>query len=152
MALASFQDLCASFCELLKVPTPELKADERGLLAFHVTLRGTVVDLAYRPEGNADHFFAVFEFGPLGEGAELAAQMQWLLDANFNLLQVNPPVFSRNPATGSAVLQYTCPLFETTASGLYELIDREIDRVSRWRERPPPNSTDAQPGVLHQFA
>jgi hypothetical protein len=162
MAVASFEDLCAGFCELLKVSPPELKADHRGLIAFHVTLRGAIVNLVHRPLASTEHFFVIFDMGPLGRsGDKAAAEMQTLLEANFNLLQVNPPVFSRNPATGEAVLQYIHPFFEATPASLYELIDKEIDRISHWRENLSTRDTgDGSPvatgrpplDMLHQFA
>jgi hypothetical protein len=135
MAVSSFEEMCAGFCELIAVSPPVLRADANGLVAFHVVLRNATVILAHRPATSKDHFFVLFELGPISGQAESAAtEMQALLEANFVLLQVNAPVFSRNPATGDAVLQYVFPLFDTTVTGLYELIDKEIDRLFRWRE------------------
>ena len=132
MAISSFDELCAGFCELAKVPAPRLVADDRGLVAFHVTLRGSVIDLAYRPTVCPDHFFVLFNFGPHGE--QNLARLKGLLEANFVLLQANAPVFSRNPATGDIVLQHACPLFEATPSDLWGLITREIERSARWHQ------------------
>ena len=39
MTIASFDDLCAGFCEIAKVPAPALQADAQGLIAFDVNLR-----------------------------------------------------------------------------------------------------------------
>jgi hypothetical protein len=142
MAVSTFDELCAGFCELIAVTPPVLNADANELVAFHVVRRDVTIILAHRPGSSKDHFFVLFELGPIANDAEdAAAQMQALLEANFVLLQVHPPVFSRNPASGDAVLQYAFPLFETTPNGLCELIDREIDRVLAWRERLPPNGS-----------
>ena len=102
MAVASFDELCAGFCEIVKVPTPVLKADALGLVAFHVVLRGTTVNLVHRPDESEDHIFILFELGPLSLGAaDSFMRMRSLLEANYALLQVHPPAYSRNPATGA---------------------------------------------------
>jgi hypothetical protein len=161
MAVASFKDLCAGFCEIVGSAPPALQADIEGLVAFHVTLRGATVNLVHYPEKSPGHFFVLFEYGPVGQdGADASEQLEALLDANF-VLDVHPPVFSRNPATGEVVLQHVCPLFEATPSGLYELINTGVDRVSQWRQ--PHQSmheagADSSPEwqrpaqVLHNFA
>lgn len=135
MAVASFEELCAGFCELVQVSPPPLKADAQGLVAFHVVLRGITVNFVHRPDVTPDHVFVIFELGALDHRSEHGfGQLEALLDANFALLQLNSPVFSRNPGTGDVVLQYIYPLFETTASSLYQLIEKEIDRISQWVE------------------
>jgi hypothetical protein len=138
MAIANFESLCAGFCELVKVTPPPLKADDQGLVAFHLVLRGQTVNLVHRPDTSPDHFFVLFDLGPISHGSpdtqDSAARFQALLDANYVLLELNPPVFSRNPATGEAVLQYVFSLFEITPNHLYELIDEGIDQISRWLE------------------
>ncbi len=137
MAIASFNDLCAGFCDLVKVTPPLLKADAQGRVAFHVVLRETIVNLVHCPDESPGYAFVVFEFGPLGQdGAVAHDQAQVLLGANFNLLQVHPPVFSINPATGDAVLQYIYPLFEATPHDLYELVDQGVDHIAHWRAGP----------------
>ncbi len=135
MAVGSFEALCAGFCEIVHVPPPELRVDANGLVGFHVVRRGTTVNLVHCPQASPDHVFIVFELGPIGQdGTASFADLQTLLEANFALLRVHPPVFSRNPASGDAVLQYVCPLFEATAHSLYQLIDEGLDWVSQWRE------------------
>jgi hypothetical protein len=137
MAVASFEDLCAGFCDLVQVPPPALKRDDEGRVAFHVVLRGIIVNLVYCPETSPDHVFVIFELGPAGrDGPDPFEELRILLEANFVLLQVHPPVCSRNPATGDGVLQYVFPLFEATPHGLQELIDQGFDWVSHWRENP----------------
>lgn len=153
MAVASFRDLCAGFCELLKVSPPVLSADEKGLLAFHVILRGATINLVHRPEHSPDHVFVLFELGPLAKDESASsAQLLALLEANFVLLEVNPPVFSRNPATGDVVLQYIYSLFEATPNDLYDLIDKEVDRISQWRSDDQIPTEDAPMSMLHQIA
>lgn len=151
MAVASFEDLCAGFCEIVKVPPPELKADEQGLIAFHVVVRGTTINMIHCPERSEDHLFVIFELGPLGqEGPAGFAELQALLNANYVLLQVNPPVFSRNAATGEVVLQYVYPLFDATPSSLHELIDEGVDWILDWRENLASGEPDAGFEQAHQ--
>lgn len=161
MAVGSFDELCAGFCEIAHVSPPALGVDARGLVAFHVVLRGATVNVVHCPRTSPEHVFVVFEFGPVGQGGpDSLAELQTLLEANFELLQVHPPVFSRNPATGDAVLQYVYPLFDATAHGLYELIERGVDWVSHWRERDSTCGTDdmqqhpteSPATALHNFA
>jgi hypothetical protein len=134
MAVASFEDLCAGFCELVGVETPQLSVSESGLVAFHVVLKGVTVNIVQRPDESQEHVFVLFELGHLGDEEESPAQMQALLDANHVLLQMHPPVFSRNPDNGHAVLQLIYPLFEATPNDLYEMINKGIDWTSHWRE------------------
>jgi hypothetical protein len=148
MAVGSFEDLCAGFCDVVKVPPPALSVDAQGLVGFHVLLRGATVNLVHCPQTSPDHVFVVFELGPIGqEGPASFADLQTLLEANFRLLRVHAPVFSRNPATGDAVLQYVFPLFDATPHGLYELIDEGVDWVSQWRERSSSRDTDGTVGI-----
>lgn len=135
MAVASFEDLCAGLCDLVQVPLPSLKEDSLGRVGFHVLLRGATVNLVHCPHACPDHVFVLFEFGPVRQdGPGSLADLQTLLDANFVLLQVNPPVFSRNPGTGDVVLQYVFKLFDATPHDLYALIDGGVHMVAQWRD------------------
>jgi hypothetical protein len=131
MAVASFNDLCAGYCEILRVPAPALHLDEHGRVGFHVRLHGAVVNLVHCPERAPDHVFIVFELGAAGDSR---AALLALLEANYNLLEVHPPTVSCNPATGDLVLQFVYPLFEATANDLHELIEQGCEWSSRWRE------------------
>lgn len=135
MAVASFSDLCAGFCELADVPAPSLKPDARSVVAFHVILRDVTVNIVYAPERCEDHAFILFEFGPFrGQHADPASDLGGLLDANFLSMQPYPPVFSRNPVNGDALLQYVYPFFEATPTGLLELVERGVQKALRWRQ------------------
>jgi hypothetical protein len=143
MAVANLEELCAGFCEIVKIAPPALSADALGQVAFHVVLRGETVNLVHRPNEFPEHVFVVFELGPVGaEGADAAVQMCALLDANFAPLQLHAPVFSRNPQTGDVLLQYIYPLFEATPTGLYELIDTGLNSVDRWRHHVHDGETN----------
>jgi hypothetical protein len=137
MAIGSFEGLCAGFCEIISVSPPALSEDAQGLCAFNVVWRGVTVNLVHCPRTSPDHIFAVFELGPVEtSGSRSLADMRTLLEANFVLLRVHAPAFSRNPATGDAVLQYVYSLFDATPQGLYQLIEEGVDWVSQWQERP----------------
>ncbi len=142
MAVASFEDLCAGLCDLVQVPLPFLKEDSLGRIGFHVLLRGATVNLVHCPHACPDHVFVLFEFGGVRQdGPGSLADLQSLLDANFVLLQVDPPFFSRNPETGDVVLQYVFKLFDATPHEVYALIDRGVDKVSQWRDGTAPDNS-----------
>lgn len=134
MAVASFEDLCEAFCEILGVQAPQLSVSESGLIAFHVVLHGVTVNIVQRPEQSTEHAFVLFELGYVGDDDDAHAQMQALLEANHVLLQIHPPVFSRNPENGHAVLQVVLPLTDATPNDLYEMVDTGIEWASHWRE------------------
>ena len=161
MAAASFEKLSEGFCEIGNIWLPELSADAQGRVAFHVLLRGVAVNLVYCPLTSPEHVFVLFELGPVGRGdTDSMHEMRALLDANHSVLEVHPPVFSRNPATGEAVLRHTLPLFEATPSGLYEQVDEAVEWIARWRENlsasedatREPQWRMPPAGALHQIA
>ena len=163
MAVSSFGHLCAGLCDLVKVQAPPLVEDALGRVGFHVVMRGVTVNLVHCPHACPDHVFLLFEFGPIGQdGPDSFADLQSMLEANFVLLQVNAPVFSRNPATGDAVLQYVFQLFDATPHGLHAMIEHGVGMVERWHAGPeddeaatthsPPSKPDAASRDISQFA
>ena len=135
MAIASFQELCAGFCEIAGVPTPTLTADERGIAAFHVKLRDVTINLLHFPEKSAQHAFILFEYGPLPDDREKAREvMRALLDANYSSLQVYPPRFSLSPNASAAIMQYVYPFFDATPIGLFELVNKGVEQALQWRQ------------------
>jgi len=161
MAIASFQHLCAGFCEVVRVPAPSLWADADGRVAFHVIVRGATVNLVHLPSRYPEHVFVVFDLGRItDDGPASAARSSAMLEANFALLELYQPTFSRNPASGDVVLQYIYPLFDATPAGLYELIHQGVDIISRVRgfatapfgSEPPQVATCPPVGALHQLA
>jgi hypothetical protein len=136
MAVSSFEELCAGFCELMRVPAPALSADEYGRVAFHVELRGAVVNLVHLPERSPEHLFVLFEMGPVSRGGVGAAdELQSLLEANHVLLDVHAPTISLDPSTGEGILQYVYPLFQATANDLLDLIEKGFAWLAQWRRR-----------------
>lgn len=135
MAVASFEDLCAGFCELARVAPPALTLDDRGFTAFHATLQGVTVNLVHYPMRYADHAFVLFEFGAIDDDdTDPNDALNQLLDANFRSLQVHAPVFSRNPVSGEVVLRHVYPLFDATPNGLLDLIEDGVDQALQWRQ------------------
>lgn len=134
MAVASFEALCAGFCELVGVAMPALRPDEEGRVAFHVGYRDANVDLVQCARSSPDHLFVLFSLGPLAAEDRFGpGEMRAMLEANF-VLQVHPPTFSRNPTTGQAILQYVYPLADATAAGLFELIAQGAEWSAHWRD------------------
>jgi hypothetical protein len=150
VAIASFGDLCAGFCEITSVPAPRLHPDAQGIIAFHLQWRGVTVNVAHCPARTKDHVFVLFELGPVAQEDEAAVRrMRSLLDANFPSLTDRAPTFSCNPVSGDAVMQYAFPFFEATPQGLFELIERGVDQALHWRHGPAPV---AQSALLVEFA
>ena len=133
MAIGSFRHLCEGFCEIAGVETPPLIANDEGLIAFHMKLRGVTINVVHSPESSADHAFILVECGAIPHKLAQRA-MQALLEANFFWLQVHPPTFSRNPATGDAVLQFVYPFQDATPTGLFALIDQGVVLALRWQQ------------------
>jgi hypothetical protein len=142
MAVASFEDLCAGYCEIIKVAPLALRADDHGRVAFHVKVHGATVNLVHCPERSPDHVFVVFELGPAGDSSR---ELMALLEANYAVLEVHPPMISRNPATGGLVLQYVYPLFDATPNDLHELIEQGCDWAFRWRQELEDDSVALAP-------
>jgi len=136
MAVSSFEELCAGFCELARVAPPALALDDRGFTAFHATLNGVAVNLVHYPLRYADHAFVLFEYGAISDvDAGPNDALNQLLDANFRSLQVHAPVFSRNPVSGEVVLRHVYPLFDATPNGLLDLIEAGVAQALQWRQR-----------------
>jgi hypothetical protein len=152
MAVASFEDLCAGYCEILGVRTPELAPDDEGRVAFHVVLRGVTVNMVHSAQTSPDHLFVLIELGPVNEAGDLQA----LLNANF-VLDLDPPTLSRNPATGDAVLQFSYALFEATPNDLREMIEHGVEWAANWREhlvtpgRAPDDRSDTASTPFSMF-
>ncbi|MBC5764381.1 CesT family type III secretion system chaperone [Ramlibacter albus] len=143
MAAASFEALCAGFCEIARVPVPVLSADEFGRVAFHVVLRGVTVNVVHCESASADHVFLFFDLGALpASGPGGVGALQALLDGNFMLAHPTP-VFARNPSNGNGVVKQVYSLFEATPSGLHQLVGEGIERVTRWREQLADADTSA---------
>jgi hypothetical protein len=132
MAIASFEQLCAGFCEIARISPPALAPDEFGRISFHVKVRGAVVDIAHCSRTSPEHVFLIHEIAPAVEVSP--AGLQVLLAANFKL-QLDAPVFCHNPATGAATLMQALSLFDATAVGLHEMVSGGIELASNWRHR-----------------
>lgn len=153
MAVATFEELSAGFCDIAGLPAPTLEPDERGLIAFHVKFRGVTVDVMHWPERCADSAFIVFTFGPVSpDDRSQAESLRSLLTANFVSFRQPQPVFGCNPANGNVVLQYTCALFDATPHTLLELVEQGTASALQWREQSgkaePSHETTPAPGSL----
>lgn len=133
MAVASFEDLCAGFCELAHVASPALAPDERGITACHVTLRDVTVNLIHCPDENADPVFVLFEFGTVDDTPNAHGALNELLAANFRQLHAQAPVYTRNPIDGQIVRRHVYSLSEATPNGLFDLIESGVAQALQWR-------------------
>jgi hypothetical protein len=135
MAVANFEELCAGFCEIAGLKAPRLEPDSRGLLAFHVTLRGVTIDVMHQPARSASRFFVIFHLGRLAEkGLREAARLKTLLKANFLPDQQSLGVYGCNPGTGDILLQQDCSLLDASPHGLLELIEAGTALASQWQQ------------------
>jgi hypothetical protein len=128
-----FQALFTGICQQLGAERPMSapEPDAHGLLAFHLLLDGTPVNVFQRPGLDDDSLFVVVELGTLPPDVELRALRQ-LMEANFALLGRQAPCFARHPASGHALLQWACPLATTTAAGLHAALVRAAGLARDW--------------------
>ena len=135
MSAAAFEDLCTSFCEQARVPSPQLGADSDGMLAFHVEWHGVTVNVMYLPSQAREHAFVLFDLGHAqAQPQDELLILRALLRANFMALQANPPSFACHPLSGVVVLQCVFPVLDATAAGLHSLIDEGVKLALQWRK------------------
>jgi len=135
MSAANFENLCTGFCELARVPSPELGADSDGMLAFHVDWHGVTVNVMYLPSQAREHAFVMFDLGDAqGQPLDEVLILRALLRANFMALQPNPPCFACHPLSGAVVLQCVFPVLDAAPAGLLTLIDEGVTLALQWRE------------------
>lgn len=131
----TLHDLCAHFCAIAQVPSPELHEQDDGTTAFNIVWREVTIDLVARPAVDPGHAFVIFHMGtPDPAHPEFPRILQALLQTNFINLRANQPVLSCQPATGAAVLQWAVPLAGTRAEQLFQWIEHGVDLVLQWRE------------------
>jgi hypothetical protein len=161
MTASAFERLCEEFCELARVPAPELTAEDDGVVAFHATWRGVTIDVLHDPQQDEAHAFVTFELGTV-PAQEPRRSRIWeaLLKANHLLMRLNAPTFSCHPETGAAMLQCVFPLFDLTPSALYKVVEEGVSVALEWRESfflcddagSPGASADAGGQVAAGFA
>jgi hypothetical protein len=135
VTIATFEELCAGFCELAQVPSPTLAPDSDGLTAMHVVWQGVSIDVVYVPAKAHELAFIIFELGPIHSQPHSAALiMHALLQANFLSLEPHPPTFACDAMTGEAVLQCTFPIINTTPEKLTAVIEQGVRMALSWRK------------------
>lgn len=145
MSTDLLQRLCKGFCAIAQIATPELHAQDDGVIAFNIVWRGVSVDIMAKPSASADHAFALFELGqPNPTQADPARALLALMHINFLSLRVNQPVFSCHPGTNAAVLQVPVPL-DSTPALLHRMIEEGVHLALQWREGLLMPQLDAEP-------
>ncbi len=135
MSISNFEQLCAGFCDIAKVATPALQAEQDGILAFNVDWRGVTVDVMYQASRSGHQALIFFGMGPIERVQHQPEQILLaLLKANFLSLQGSLPTFSCHPETGDAVLQSVFPLAESSAEGLFKFIEEGVNLALTWRK------------------
>ena len=131
----TLQELCAHFCAIAQVASPELREENDGTTAFNIFWRDVTIDLMAQPSADPAHALVLFHMGtPDPAHSEYPRILQALLQTNFVNLRANQPVLSCQPATGAAVLQWAIPLAGTSAEQLLQWIEHGVDLVLQWRE------------------
>ncbi len=131
----SLRSLCADFCDLARVPTPQLHADDEGATSFNIVLRDVAVDLTTLPSADPDHAFAIFHMGtPDPAHGDFARILRALLHTNFIGLNAHQPVFSCRPESQAIVMHMAIALAQTSGEELHRLIDQGVDLVLQWRQ------------------
>lgn len=127
---SSFVEMCNAFCEVAGLAAVQPERDDEGALAARFTLADT--DLEFMAESeSANRFFSRVVFGPLPPGDE-STQWDELLETNFLLFQPGGAAFSRDPWSGSAVLQQSWPA-ATAAHVLHGAIHQQCQTAYSWR-------------------
>lgn len=133
MAISSFHELASAFGELSGTTPPVLEADEDGVTAFHLLVRGIYVNLAHAAGSNPGAVFLMVGFGPVPPDNE-AEVWRMLMDINFLMMSTNAPAFSRDPNSGEVLLQMVVPLENIEVTAFYQFACSQlVDLALRWR-------------------
>lgn len=152
----TFHDLCAGFCAIANVATPELREQDDHTVAFNVKWRDVDVDVMVVPAISREHVFMLFELGmPDTAQVDAGRAMMALLHVNFLSMRADAPVFGCRPDTGAAVLRICLPLGEATPAILHQAADEGAALALRWRQTGFLNASadaDESPSVPSLFA
>jgi hypothetical protein len=133
MAVSNIEALCAGFCDMAGMPPTTLAPDNTGLRG--ATIRVRDVDV-YAQQLDAHAADCVFLSADLGDAPEDRALEAWrlLLGANMCMLGTSDPVFSRNPTTHRAMVQWAYPLADASVPDFHQRVMALADTARDWRE------------------
>lgn len=127
---SNFVDLYNAFCEVAGLASVPPERDEEGALFARLTLGDTDIELMSESE-SAPRFFSRVVFGPLPPEDE-ATQWDELLETNFIIFCPGGAAFSRDPSSGSALLQQSWPA-TTAPQALLAVINQQCQTAYGWR-------------------
>lgn len=133
MPASSLHNLAEQFCEILGVTPPSLGPDGKGHLAFSTKIRDVDVSVTHDMLRHPDHASVLVFFGRVPPEREVLV-LRELLHANLLMIQPHCLSFSRNPLTGSVILQMMFPLATASGQGLWDGLQSVIAQALRWRE------------------
>ena len=133
MPASSLHNLAEQFCEILGVAAPSLSPDGKGHLAFSTKVKGVNVSVTHDMSRHPDHASVLVFFGHVPPDREVLV-LRELLHANLLMIQPHCLTFSRNPLTGSVILQMMFPLATASGQGLWDGLQSVISHALQWRE------------------
>ncbi len=155
MPVSSLQELAAQFCAIINVRTPQLSADDDGVLAFSATVGEVDITVSHDPAAHPDEVSIDVFFGAVPADRELPI-LRELLRANRVMGTAQAPSFSLDVHTGEVVLRYVRFLADTDGERLWAGVQTVIDTVLQWRstfflepDEAPPFDVLAVCGLDH---
>ena len=133
MPVTSFDDFCASICDLIGVDPPPLEADANGVVGFTVTHREARIAFVERERGNQPGVLRIVEFGAAPAEKELQV-LRGLMEANYLMTGVGAPAFVLNPVTGEISFHESFLLSEVDVQAVYQSIATAADAVDEWKK------------------
>jgi hypothetical protein len=133
MPASTLQDLAQQFCDAAQMVAPVLTPDSDGNLAFSTRIRDVDFTITHDPASQPENALILVFLGQIPADREVLI-LRELLHANLLMLQPGSPSFSRNPLTGSILLQYSSPLTSASGESLRAGMEGIIDMVHAWRE------------------
>lgn len=154
MPFASFTQFSAALCETAGVAAPELKADEQGLIAFHLAMGDVYVNVVHMAVPENEDAFVLVIFGLLPEQRKLEV-LELLAETNFTMIGAGAPVLGLDPATAEVVLRQHIRLSEAEAADVLADIFRFTEAARQWRVDPTFEQLKSAGGLAvpdHGFA
>jgi len=154
MSAEQFQALCDEFCDLAGTSRPVLVPDERGLLAFHTTIRGYCMTCIHVPPADADDVYLLVDIGEMPAQAGLEA-WKTLMRTNTFLFGSHTPVIGLS-RRDHLLIQQVVPLRSATARALMASVTGVADWADQWHAGKwlgqEPAATADMPAGMGQLA
>ncbi len=156
MSTLSIHTLAEEFCAIAGTAAVNVRADENGVLAFSVSMRGVQATITHDAIDHPFDLMVHVIFGQVPPHSELPA-LRELLQMNLRMQSPGSPAFGFNAQTGDVVLRYPYPLAHASGQHLWTGLQAVTGWALQWRQDPffePPQGPPtlplafARPGVL----